>query len=55
MFQVTRKLNAIKKELRCWSRQVFDNYRSNIEANNAKLQYVQNKLLENPNSNRLNS
>ena len=37
MFQAIRKLKAVKKELRCWSKNVFGNFQSKVEANNSKL------------------
>ena len=54
MFRITRKLHAIKRDLKEWSSQRFGNYKRQIEKNTDKLKDVESQLLENPNSPRLN-
>jgi len=55
MFRFAERIKAIKKNLKQWSATKFTNYRVQIEKNTAKLQYVETKLLESPNSHRLNN
>jgi len=54
MFRLTRKLHAIKRELKDWSSQRFGNYKRQIEKNTDKLKIVESQLLGDPNSPRLN-
>ena len=55
MFRFAQRIKAIKKDLKQWSSTKFANYRVQIEKNTAKLQYVETKLLESPNSHQLNN
>jgi len=55
MFRITRKLQAIKRELKEWSSKRFGNCRRQIERNTEKLKFVESQLLTVPNSPRLNS
>ena len=55
MFRITRKLRAIKCELKGWSSHKFGNLRKQIERNSERLKLVESQLIDNPNSPRLNS
>jgi len=54
LFRITRKLHAIKRDLKDWSSQRFGNYKHQLEKNTEKLKFVESQLLEDPNSPRLN-
>jgi len=54
MFRFTRKLRRIKRELKIWSRSKFSAFRTQIEKNTSKLQFVESRIITNPQSPRLN-
>ena len=53
MFRITRKLHAIKRDLKVWSMKKFGNFRRQVDKNKGKLQFVESKLSDNPHSARL--
>ena len=55
MFQVSKKLKLVKYEVKDWAKKQFGNFQDKIFMNEQKIEYVERKLLENPNSFRLNS
>ena len=55
MFNFTKKLKNVKYEIKGWSKNHFDNFHEKLTRNTQKTDYVEDKLLSNLNSYRLNS
>jgi len=55
MFKLTRNLKNIKQAVKGWSKNQFGHYQDKITTNMQKIEYVENKLIDNPDSYRLNS
>ena len=55
MYQVALKLKKVKSELKVWAKNQFGNFHDKITKNEDKIKYVEDKLLAQPNSLRLNS
>jgi len=54
MYRVTHKLKKIKLDPKSWSKNTFGNLKNKVERNTDKLLQVESKLVQNPNSTRLN-
>ena len=55
MFQMVKKLRAVKFDLRIWAKQHFGNFHLKTTNNEEKIRYVESRLVRNPTSFRLNS
>ena len=55
MFNITKKLKLIKHEVKGWSKNHFGHFHDKLSRNTQKIEYVEDKLLTNHNSFRLNS
>ena len=55
MYRVAQKLKKIKLDLKTWSKHTFENFRHKLERNGEKLLEVEQKLILQPHSARLNN
>ena len=55
MFRFTRKLRSIKSTLKIWSRAKFTHFRNQVGKNTTQLQFVESKMITDPQSQRLNA
>ena len=54
MFKIAKELKIIKQEVKCWSKNHFGNLHNKLTHNSKRIEYVEVKLLANPESIRLN-
>jgi len=55
MFKLAKKLKMLKYEIKDWLKKQFWNIHDKLAKNTTKIEYVKDKLLADPTSNRLNS
>ena len=55
MYRITQRLKKIKLDLKTWSKTTFGNFKNKLERNVDKLVHVEEKLIQSPNSARLNN
>jgi len=55
MFKIAKKLKLIKHEVKGWSKSHFGNFQNKVAYNMQHIEYVEDKLLSNPDSFRLNA
>jgi len=54
MFRFIHKLKAIKSSIKPWAKSTFGNFQDKVKRNLDKINYVEEKLMDNPISLRLN-
>jgi len=55
MYKVAHKLKKIKLDLKTWSKRTFGNFRNKLERNGEKFFEIEQKLILQPHSARLNN
>jgi len=50
MFNLAKKLKVIKYDIKTWSKNHFGNFHEKLIKNRQKIDYVEGKLIANPNS-----
>ena len=55
MFQIMQKLKSAKHDLKAWLKRNFGNFKDKFGKNTEKIEYVEERLIANPNSYRFNS
>ena len=55
MYRLTQRLKKVKLDLKSRSKATFGNFKTKLERNTDKLLYVEEKLIQSPNSARLNN
>jgi len=55
MYRLTQRLKKVKLDLKSYSKATFGNFKNKLERNVDKLLHVEEKLIQSPNSARLNN
>ena len=55
MYRVMRKLRCVKHDVKYWSKRYFGNFNDKLSKNSVKIDYMEERLIANPNSHKFNS